>query len=126
MFGLMQDRPLMISGILRHAARNHATQDVISVTVSGKQHRYGYAEMERRCRRLARVLATAGDRRAHDRGRHVGLERVSAIWSCISASAGCGPYATPSTRASRPTTSPSSSTMAGIKLLFADLTFARR
>ena len=60
MFGLMQDRPLMISAILKHAARNHATQEVVSKSVAGKLHRYGYAELERRSRRLARVLQRLG------------------------------------------------------------------
>jgi len=60
MLGLMQDRPLMISGILKHAARNHAAQEVVSRNVSGTLHRYGYAEMERRCRRLARALQALG------------------------------------------------------------------
>ena len=60
MFGLMQDRPLMISAILKHAARSHATREVVSVNVSGKLHRYGYAELERRSRRLVRVLQSLG------------------------------------------------------------------
>jgi fatty-acyl-CoA synthase len=56
MFGLMQDRPLMISAIIRHAALNHATTEIVSKLVSGAIHRTDYATLERRARRLARAL----------------------------------------------------------------------
>jgi fatty-acyl-CoA synthase len=60
MFGLMQDRPLMISSIIRHAAQNHATTEIVSKLVSGAIHRTNYAETERRARRLARALQGLG------------------------------------------------------------------
>ena len=56
MLGLMQDRPLMISSIIAHAARHHATAEVVSKTVEGALHRITYAGLERRSRRLARAL----------------------------------------------------------------------
>ena len=39
MFGLMQRHPLMISSLLAHAARHHATAEVVSATVEGGIHR---------------------------------------------------------------------------------------
>ena len=66
MLGLMQDQPLLISQIITHAARHHATAEVVSKTVEGGIHRTTYADLERRARRLARVLqrldVDAGDR----------------------------------------------------------------
>ena len=60
MFGLMQTRPLMITSIIEHAARNHAMTEVVSKTAEGALHRYTYAEAERRMRRLARALMRLG------------------------------------------------------------------
>ncbi len=60
MFGLMQDRPLMISQIITYAARNHPRAAVISKTVEGDIHRTDYAGIERRARGLARVLQRLG------------------------------------------------------------------
>ena len=60
MLGLMQTRPLMISSIIRHAARNHASTEIVSKTVEGTIHRSNYAETERRMRRLARALQRLG------------------------------------------------------------------
>ena len=57
MFGLMQDSQLLIAGIIRHAARNHAHAEVVSKNVDGSIHRYGYPALEARARRLARALA---------------------------------------------------------------------
>ena len=60
MLGLMQTRPLMISSILQHAARNHAQTEIVSRTVEGGLHRTTYAGTERRARRLVRVLQHLG------------------------------------------------------------------
>ena len=66
MLGLMQDQPLLISRIITHAARHHATAEIVSKTVEGGIHRYTYSDVERRSRRLARALqrldVRAGDR----------------------------------------------------------------
>src|ERR1700677_1608148 len=66
MFGLMQDQPLMIASIIRHAARHHAGAEVVSKTVEGSIHRSTYAEVERRSRRLVRALQRLGVAQ-HDR-----------------------------------------------------------
>ncbi|HEY0838459.1 MAG TPA: 3-(methylthio)propionyl-CoA ligase [Azospirillum sp.] len=60
MLGLMQQRPLMVSSLLTHAARHHKDAGVVSKTVEGDIHRYTYAEAERRARRLVRVLQKLG------------------------------------------------------------------
>jgi acyl-CoA synthetase (AMP-forming)/AMP-acid ligase II len=54
MLGLMQDRPLMISAIIAHAARSHGQAEVVSRTLEGDIHRTTYSAIERRARRLAR------------------------------------------------------------------------
>ncbi len=66
MFGLMQEQPLMISSIIRHAARHHGSVEVVSKTVEGSIHRCNYADIERRSRQLAGVLQRLGVT-AHDR-----------------------------------------------------------
>ena len=50
----------MISTILRHAARHHATGEIVSKTIEGAIHRTTYAALESRARRLARVLGRLG------------------------------------------------------------------
>ena len=60
MLGLMQTRPLMISSIIQHAARNHANAEIVSKTVEGGIHRSSYAVLERRTRRLVRALQRLG------------------------------------------------------------------
>ncbi len=62
MLGLMQTRPLMISSIIQHAARNHADTEVVSRTVEDTIHRISYREIEARMRRLVRVLHRLGVR----------------------------------------------------------------
>jgi fatty-acyl-CoA synthase len=60
MLGQMQDHPLMISGIIRYAARHHAATEIVSRGTGGDIHRMTYAELERRARRLVRVLQRLG------------------------------------------------------------------
>jgi fatty-acyl-CoA synthase len=60
MLGLMQSQNLLISGILKHGARHHAGGEVVSRTHDGTVHRYTWADVERRSRRLVRVLQTLG------------------------------------------------------------------
>ncbi len=62
MFGLMQDHPLLISAIIRHAARHHGGSEVVSRGVDGSLHRQDYVTLERRARRLARLLEGLGVR----------------------------------------------------------------
>jgi len=66
MLGLMQQAPLMIASIIKHAARHHGGTEVVAKLTDGSIHRYTYAEAERRARRLVRVIeglgVRAGDR----------------------------------------------------------------
>src|ERR1700744_3466170 len=66
MKGLMQNQPLLLSSLLRHADRFHAGTESVSRTVQGPIHRYGYGEAARRTRKLADALRrhgiTGGDR----------------------------------------------------------------
>jgi 3-(methylthio)propionyl---CoA ligase len=56
MQGLMQRHPLLLSSIIAHAARHHASAEVVSVLPDGGVHRTDYATVERRARRLLAVL----------------------------------------------------------------------
>jgi fatty-acyl-CoA synthase len=58
--GLMQSHGLMISTILKHAARHHAEAEVISRTHEGTTHRYAWRDVERRARRLVRAMQASG------------------------------------------------------------------
>ncbi|MBL8382583.1 MAG: fatty-acid--CoA ligase [Burkholderiales bacterium] len=60
MLGLMQDRALLISTIIEHAARHHGDAEVVSRTVEGPIHRYTYAEAGRRAKRVANMLGALG------------------------------------------------------------------
>ncbi len=60
MLGLMQTRPLMISSIIQHAARNHGDSEVVSYTAEDTIHRISYHAIEARMRRLVRVLQRLG------------------------------------------------------------------
>ncbi len=61
MLGLMQQQPLLISSFIRHAARNHGAIEVISrLGDDSGMHRTNYAEVEKRSRRLMRVLQRLG------------------------------------------------------------------
>ena len=62
MHGLMMDMPLLVSGLIRHADRNHGDTEIVSRTVEGTVHRYTYREAHARARRLARALAALGVR----------------------------------------------------------------
>ncbi len=60
MFGLMQERPLLISSLIEFAAKNHRDVEIVSRTVEGPIHRYNYQDCENRCRQLAKVLEKLG------------------------------------------------------------------
>lgn len=60
MRGLMMDRPLMISQIIEHAARNFPDQQIVSGAVEGGVHRYTYLDAARRSRQLAKALQALG------------------------------------------------------------------
>jgi 3-(methylthio)propionyl---CoA ligase len=60
MQGLMSERPLLVSSIIKHAAAFHRDTEVVSRTVEGATHRYTYGDAERRARQLARALQRLG------------------------------------------------------------------
>ncbi len=60
MLGLMQDMPLSISSIIRHAARHHGGVEVVSKLVEGDVHRTTYGAIEARARRMAKALGRLG------------------------------------------------------------------
>jgi 3-(methylthio)propionyl---CoA ligase len=60
MLGLMSERPLLISSIIRHAAIYHGDIEIVSRTVEGPIHRYTYADAERRSKQLANALLRLG------------------------------------------------------------------
>ena len=62
LLGLMQNRQLMLSSLLEHAAINHGDREIVSVTVAEGVHRYDYARCEARSRQLAKALDRRGIR----------------------------------------------------------------
>jgi 3-(methylthio)propionyl---CoA ligase len=60
MLGLMQSHGLLISTVLKHAARHHSTGEILSRDHQSTTDRSNWAELERRARRLARVLTILG------------------------------------------------------------------
>ncbi|MDM7456435.1 MAG: 3-(methylthio)propionyl-CoA ligase [Tepidimonas sp.] len=60
MLGLMQDRPLLISDLIEHAARHHGDVEIVSRRVEGDIHRTTYGEAAGRARQLARALDAMG------------------------------------------------------------------
>src|SRR5215831_16304330 len=62
MHGLMSERPLLISAIIKHAAIYHHDTEIVSRTVEGAVHRYTYGQAERRSKQLAQALLRLGIR----------------------------------------------------------------
>ena len=60
MLGAMMNRQLLIASIMRHAARYHTEQEVVSSTVEGVIHRYTYADLDKRSKQLANALTDLG------------------------------------------------------------------
>ena len=64
--GQMMQMPLMISSLIKHAARHAGDTQIVSKRVEGDVHRYTYRDAELRSRKLAQALArlgcSAGDR----------------------------------------------------------------
>ena len=60
MYGLMMDAPLMISSILRHAARWYHDVEIVTRTVEGPIHRYTYRDAAARTAQLAHALRNLG------------------------------------------------------------------
>jgi fatty-acyl-CoA synthase len=60
MFGLMQDRPLLIQQLIDHAAQNHGDTEIVSRTVEGGLHRYTYKDARVRAKKVAEALLALG------------------------------------------------------------------
>ena len=94
MKGLMQNQPLLLSSLLQHADRFHGSTEIVSRTVEGPIHRYGYKDAARRTRKLADALRRwgvgPGDRvatLAWNNYRHFEIEHgvtgLGAVWHAI-------------------------------------------
>ena len=58
--GLMQDQPLLISSLIEFAEKHHADGEVVSRRVEGDIHRYRWADVAARARRVANALDGLG------------------------------------------------------------------
>ncbi|HEX5959603.1 MAG TPA: long-chain-fatty-acid--CoA ligase [Hyphomicrobiaceae bacterium] len=58
--GLMMDRPLLVSSAIDYAAEVYPNVEIVSQTVEGGIHRYGYRAARERIGRLANVLKGLG------------------------------------------------------------------
>lgn len=67
--GLVMDRPLLISGIIEHAAAQFGNTQIVSRETHGPIFRYTYADCAARARKLANALS------------HLGLDAGSAVGS---------------------------------------------
>jgi len=60
--GRMMADELLLSGIIRHAARNAGRTEIVARDTDGSLHRYGYEAAELRTRKLAQALQRLGIR----------------------------------------------------------------
>ena len=60
MLGLMQNRPLLISTVIEHAANFHSAAEIVSRTCEGPIHRCSYGDINRRSKQLANALTGLG------------------------------------------------------------------
>jgi 3-(methylthio)propionyl---CoA ligase len=92
--GLMQNQPLLLSSLLKHAERFHSGTEIVSRTVEGPVHRYTYGDAARRTRKLADALRRHGVARgervatlAWNTFRHFEIEHgvtgLGAVWHAI-------------------------------------------
>jgi acyl-CoA synthetase (AMP-forming)/AMP-acid ligase II len=58
--GQMMAMPLLISSLIRHAARHSGDTEIVSKRVEGDLHRTTWAQVEQRSRRVAQALARLG------------------------------------------------------------------
>ena len=58
--GMMMDRPLLVSSVIDYAAEVYPDVRIVSQTVEGGLHRYGYAQARERIGRLANALVGLG------------------------------------------------------------------
>ncbi|WOB10522.1 3-(methylthio)propionyl-CoA ligase [Piscinibacter gummiphilus] len=60
LMGQMMEMPLMISSLIKHAARHSADTEIVSKRTEGDIHRYTYKDCELRARKLAQAFARLG------------------------------------------------------------------
>jgi acyl-CoA synthetase (AMP-forming)/AMP-acid ligase II len=60
LMGQMMEMPLMISSLIKHAARHAADTEIVSKRTEGDIHRYTYKDCELRARKLAQAFARLG------------------------------------------------------------------
>lgn len=60
MLGKMMDQPLLISGLIAHAARYHSKTEIVSVETSGDIDRTNWGTVEANARKLASALKKLG------------------------------------------------------------------
>ncbi len=60
MLGLMQSRPLLISGLVDYASTWHGQREIVSRDSEGAIHRSTYGEVARRAKQVANALDTLG------------------------------------------------------------------
>lgn len=60
MRGLMMETPLLVSSLIEHADAVFARTEIVTRTVEGPIHRYGWRDAHRRARRLAQALGALG------------------------------------------------------------------
>ncbi len=60
MQGLMQDKPLLISSLIEHAATFHPEQEIVSRSIEGPIHRTNYRRIAHRAKQVANVLNELG------------------------------------------------------------------
>src|SRR6516165_2965496 len=58
--GMMMDRPLLVSSVIDFAAETYPDVEIVSQTLEGGLHRYGYAAARERIGRLANALIGLG------------------------------------------------------------------
>ena len=109
MLGLMQDRPLLISQIIDFAGRYYPDVEIVTRTVEGPIHRYGYKDAAEARQAAGRGAAGAGHQ-ARRPGRHHRLEHLSPLRALFRHLRHRRRAAHASTRGWRPSTSPTSPT----------------
>ncbi len=62
MRGLMMDRPLLISSLIRYAAQYRGSAEIVSRSPEDGLHRYTYRDLETRSKRLGKALERLGVR----------------------------------------------------------------
>ncbi|WP_416048682.1 3-(methylthio)propionyl-CoA ligase [Cupriavidus basilensis] len=60
LMGQMMSGPLLISSIIKHAARHYGGTEIVSRRTEGDLHRYTYRDCELRSRKLAQAIAALG------------------------------------------------------------------